>query len=60
MVGRAVTTGVVAGFTVPKMVVTFVCEGANSANCLVNSPGGQPGTIKSSATLVKSRSLNAK
>ena len=43
-----------------KIVVTFVDDGANSANCLVNRPGGQPGTIKSSATLVKSRSLNGK
>ena len=35
-------------------------DGANSANCLVNSPGGQPGTSISSATPVKSRSWNGK
>ena len=34
--------------------------GASSTNCLVNKPGGQPGTSISSATLVKSRSLNGK
>ncbi len=32
--------------------------GGNSTNCLVKRPGGQPGTSNSSATLVKSRSLN--
>ena len=48
------------GVTWLKILVTFADDGANSANCLVNSPGGQPGTIKSSATLVKSRSLNGK
>ena len=37
-----------------------VSDGANSANCLVNSPGGQPGTSISSATPVKSRSWNGK
>ena len=36
------------------------CREANSANCLVKSPGGQLGTIISSATLVKSRSLKGK
>ena len=49
-----------SGVTWLKILVTFADDGANSANCLVNSPGGQPGTIKSSATLVKSRSLNGK
>ena len=38
----------------------LVRDGANSANCLVNSPGGQPGTSISSATPVKSRSWNGK
>ena len=55
------TTGVANGD------VTAAYEGGsvglrrrNSTNCLVKSPGGQPGTSISSATLVKSRSLNGK
>src|SRR5689334_18652562 len=52
--------GVMTGVTAPKMSAAFICDGANSTNCLVKSPGGQPGTSSSSATLEKSRSLNGK
>ena len=43
-----------------KILVILAHDGAYSTNCLVKSPGGQPGTSISSATLVKSRSLNTK
>ncbi len=49
-----------AGLTRLKMLATFICDGAISTNCLVKSPGGQPGTSISSATLLKSRSLNTR
>ena len=52
--------GVDVGITALKMLATFPAAGANSTNCFVNSPGEQPGTSSSSATLVKSRSLNGK
>ena len=59
-IARLFEVGVMVGLTVEKMLAAFICDGANSANCLVNRPGGQPGTSSSSATLEKSRSLNTK
>ena len=56
----AVTAGLKDNVTLIRVWWRVIRRGANSANCLVNSPGGQPGTNKSSATLVKSRSLNGK
>ena len=50
----------VLGITALKMFATLPTTAANSTNCLVKSPGEQPGTSSSSATLVKSRSLNGK
>ena len=53
-----VELGVTSGVTRLKMLAAFIIDGGNSTNCLVNRPGGQPGTSVSSATLEKSRSLN--
>ena len=57
--GVMIGGGADSGLTWAKMP-ELLRDGANSANCLVNNPGGQPGTSISSATPVKSRSWNGK
>ena len=58
LVGMIWGTGNVVGGDASAVVDGGI--GASSTNCFVKSPGGQPGTSISSATLVKSRSLNGK